>query len=95
MEQKDAYVQKQEARLNEWSAEIDKLKAKAQGASADAKIEYEKQLDRLRTQRQTLQERLQDIRKAGKDAWSDLKAGAESAANEMKTALDSARQKFQ
>ena len=42
MSKKEAYERKLQAQLNEWSAEIDRLQAKAQGASADLQIESEK-----------------------------------------------------
>jgi len=45
MSLKDAYVQKLQAKSDEWHAEIDKLKAKADSAKADAKIEYYKQIE--------------------------------------------------
>jgi hypothetical protein len=48
MSNRDAYVRKLKAKLDEWNAEIDKLQAKAELAEAEAKIEYEKQLADLR-----------------------------------------------
>jgi hypothetical protein len=33
------YQQKKQSQLDEWQAEVDKLKAKALGASADAQLE--------------------------------------------------------
>ena len=38
--QKDQYVQKLHAKLDEWNAEIDKLKAKADKTSAESRVEY-------------------------------------------------------
>ncbi len=40
MSDKKAYEEKQRAKLAEWRAEIDKLKAKAEQANAEMKIEY-------------------------------------------------------
>lgn len=42
MDEKSAYRQKLEARLDKWRAEIDELQAKASEASEDARLEYEK-----------------------------------------------------
>ena len=42
-----AYEEKLEAQLKEWSAQVALLKAKADNARADAKIEYYKIVDTL------------------------------------------------
>jgi hypothetical protein len=39
MNEKELYQQKKQAQLDEWKAEVDKLKAKASGASADAQMD--------------------------------------------------------
>lgn len=51
MSERDAYLKKLEAKLEEWDAEIDKLQAKAKGAEADTQRQYEDQLNELRTKR--------------------------------------------
>lgn len=38
MSEKEIYQQKTQAQLDEWKAEVDKLKAKAFGSSADAQM---------------------------------------------------------
>ena len=43
MENKDAYIQKLSARLDEWNAEIDKLRAKADKAESNRKFAAETQ----------------------------------------------------
>ena len=40
MNMKEAYEKKLEAQMEEWSLEIDKLKAKADKAEADSQLEY-------------------------------------------------------
>ena len=49
MSERDAYVEKMKAKLDEWNAEIDRLEAKARGAEADARLRYNKQIESLRT----------------------------------------------
>ena len=44
---------KLQAQLDEWSAEIDKLKAKADKAEADAQLEYYKEIEELRSMQET------------------------------------------
>jgi hypothetical protein len=45
---KEAYVQKFQAQIKEWNADLDKLQAKAQNAEADTKIKLDEQLTALR-----------------------------------------------
>ena len=40
--EKHAYQQKVDAKLKEWDAEVDLLKAKGEGLVADAKIEFDR-----------------------------------------------------
>ena len=47
MNEKELYQQKKQAQLDEWKAEVDKLKAKASGASADAQLELNREIDTL------------------------------------------------
>jgi SMC interacting uncharacterized protein involved in chromosome segregation len=51
MHDRDAYVQKMKAKLDEWNAELEKLSAKADVAEANAKLKYNEQIKMLRKQR--------------------------------------------
>lgn len=93
-EKKDAYVQKLKAKMDEWNAEIDKLEAKVDQADAEAKIEYEKQLEDLRAKRKDAEDKMAELQQAGEGAWEDLKAGIESAWDSLGSALKSASSRF-
>ena len=94
MNMKEAYEQKLQAKLDEWGAEIDKLKAKADNAEADAQLEYYKRIEELRTMQESATNKLAELRDAGDDAWEDLKAGIESAWDSLGSALKSASSRF-
>ena len=94
MTRKDEYVQKLHAKLDEWSAEIDKLQAKADKAGAESRIEYQNQIKNLQQRRREADKKLDELRSAGEGAWEDLKAGAELAWGAMEEAVKSARSKF-
>jgi hypothetical protein len=89
-----AYEEKLEAQLKEWSAQIALLKAKADNAKADAKIEYYKTVDALQHKQNEAKAKLQELKTAGDEAWEDLKAGAEKAWAEIKTAYHDATSRF-
>ena len=94
MKNKEAYRQKLEAQMREWSAKIDVLKAKADQAEADAKIEYQNRIEDLRQKKEALQAKLSELQNASDAAWKDIKAGTERAAADLKDALQSALSKF-
>lgn len=91
---RQAYIDKIQARLNEWDAEIEKLTAQADEAGADAKIRYEKQVDDLKKRQKEAQLKLDDMRKAGEDAWDDMKAGVEDAWKSLEKGIKDATSRF-
>jgi hypothetical protein len=93
-DKRKAYEEKLDAQLKEWSAQIALLKARADNAKADAKIEYHKTIDALQRKQNEAATKLQKLKTAGDEAWEDLKAGAESAWSEVKTALHDATSRF-
>lgn len=94
MSEKDLYQQKKQAQLDEWKAEVDKLKAKASEASADAQLELNKQIEALEGKIEEGQTKLAEIASAGEDAWESIKDGVESAWDSMKSAFSDAVAKF-
>jgi uncharacterized coiled-coil DUF342 family protein len=94
MSKKEAYEQKLQAQLNEWNAEIDKLKAKADGAEADLKLEYYKQAEELQSKQAAAAHKLAELKHASDDAWEDLKSGIDSAWDSLGNALKSATSRF-
>ncbi len=94
MSKRDAYIQKLHAKIDEWNADIDKLAAKAQQTEADAKIEYQQQIDALKHQRQEVKNKLADLKQSGEDSWEDLRAGLDLAFESMSEAIRSAMSRF-
>ena len=75
---KDQYVEKMKLRLDQWSAEMDVLEAKAHKTQEEAKVKYQEQLVALRAQRQEGEEKLKAIQSATEDSWEQLKAETEN-----------------
>ena len=94
-ETRDAYVQKLKAKIDEWNADIDKLTAKAEQAEADAKIIYQQQLEELRTKRQDLEGKIEELQSAGESAWEELKQGVESSWESWKNSFSEAKTAFE
>jgi multidrug resistance efflux pump len=91
---KKAYEKKFQAQLDEWRAEIDKLRAKAEQADADARIRYQKEIDQLRAMQDDAVSKLERLRRASDDAWLDVKIGLDNAWESFNTALKSAAARF-
>lgn len=85
---KEAYQEKIEAQLREWTAKINELKAKAEGAKADAKIEMYKRIDALRVKQEAAQAKFQALKQAGTEKWEQLRTGLDQAMEDLKTAWE-------
>ncbi len=90
MGRKEAYAKKVQAQLDEWDADIKKLRAKAEQAEANAQIQYQKQIETLQSKRDSVKDKLSGLKRASGDAWEDLKEGLESAQDALGAALKSA-----
>ena len=94
MESKELYKAKFDTQLKEWSIRIADLKAKAELAEANIKVEYLKQVEDLRAKKEEIQVKLEELNKAGDEAWETLRAGVEHAASELKDSIHIAISKF-
>ena len=94
MATRDAYVQKLNAQLKEWDAKLDQLSAKAQKATADARINYENELEGLQSKRAAAHTKLEELGKRGENAWEDMKDGVEKAWDEMGKAMENVSARF-
>ena len=94
MNKRKEYQEKLDAQLEEWNKQISLLRAKADKAKAEAKIEYYKIIEALQPKQDNAKARLKELKAASDEAWEDLKAGAEKAWAEVKTAFDNAASKF-
>jgi len=83
-------MEKLHAKIDEWNADIDRLIAKAEQVEADSRIEYQKQIEVLKSKRDEIEQKVSEISRSGEQAWEDLKAGADLAREAMSEAIKSA-----
>ena len=95
MTTKEAYERKLQAQLDLWNADIQRLKAKAEIAAADAQINHEATLEELRQYQRDAQEKLKELQESGESAWGDMKSGVESAWAQLEQAMKAARSRFE
>ena len=87
MSERDAYLKKANAKLKEWDAEIDKLRARAESASADATLDYERRLRELKAARDAAGDKLRELRNTGAENWQSVRHQAEETWERMSRSL--------
>ena len=94
MSKKVEYERKLQTQLDEFSAEIDGLKARADKAEDDAEPWHQKQIEALQKKHKLAKEKLAELRESSDDAWEDLKDGIASAWDSVSVALKSAAKRY-
>jgi chromosome segregation ATPase len=93
-DKRKAYEEKLDAQLKDWNAQITLLKAKAENAKADARVDYYKTIEALEQKQNKAKTKLQELQNAGDEAWEAVKTGVEKVWDEFKTAYHDAASKF-
>lgn len=94
MSERDVYVEKMKAKLDEWNADLDRLEARTKAAQAEARSRYEQQIADLKAARDAAQQRLNELQHASGDAWLTLRQGTEDAWHTMVQAFRDAAERF-
>lgn len=94
MNQKELYKRKYQAQLDEWKADVAKLKAKASGAGAEARIEMNKLIKELDHRIDEAGTELSKLATASEEAWDSARKGVESAWDSLMSAVHDAASKF-
>ncbi|MHC5212109.1 MAG: sll1863 family stress response protein [Planctomycetota bacterium] len=90
--EREAYLEKLKARLDEWNARIAVLEARANQSKAEVKRRYAEQVAALKRQRDEVRVRVDKLRKTSGDAWRDVRRGIEEAGERLGDALERARE---
>lgn len=91
---KDEFVEQLKAKLDQWSAEIDQLEAKAREKKAQAAIDYQAQIAELKSKRDVAAEKLREVQGASGDAWENLKAGTQRIWDDLKNTVSESKDAF-
>jgi hypothetical protein len=79
---------KMEKKLKTWGDEIEKLRGKTDKLGAEAREKVQVQVEDLRAKQDAARKKLQEMRKAGGEAWVDLREGAEDSLDELRKAVE-------
>jgi len=77
MSQRDLYVAKMKAQLDELATKMDELEIKSQAAKAAARDKYRAEMAKLRQQSKDAGTKLDEIKAAGEDKWETMKTEME------------------
>ena len=94
MNDKELHRQKYQAQLDEWKADVAKLKARAAGAKADAQIELNKHLKELDRRMHEAGLKLSELAAASEEGWSSVKKNVETTWAALKAGVNAAQTKF-
>ncbi len=94
MRDRDEWVEKAKAKLDDWNEELDELEAKARVAQAEQKARYQRLLANLREYRDRLRNRISEIEEAGDTAWDELRESAERGWNALQKGFQAAAEEF-
>ncbi|WP_291985886.1 hypothetical protein [Candidatus Accumulibacter sp. ACC007] len=93
-EAKDAYIGKLKLQLDEWSADLDAMEAKARQADAGFKEKFNAKAEELRYQKTLAQGRINALHEAADDAWEELRNGSENIWSTVRQTFADAKAKF-
>ena len=98
MNEKELYRQKRQAQLDEWKADVAKLRARAAGAKAGAQagaqIEANKHLVELDNRLHEAGARLSEHAAAGEETWDTARRKIETTWEALKAGVGAAAAKF-
>ena len=90
----EEFLAKMKAQFDElnykWNIERNKIEAKAQHLSGEAKKKFEAEWEALDQLRRQMKEKIIDLEVAGENAWVDFKDGAEDAWDDVKDGTEKA-----
>lgn len=94
MPNREIFVEKLKAKLDEWNVEVDRLESKAEMIDAQSRARYRAAMQEIKGKIQQIEKKLTVLKNSGTDAWQDLKAGAEDAWREFEDSLKQAKDRF-
>jgi vacuolar-type H+-ATPase subunit I/STV1 len=85
---REKVLAKMEQKLKVWGNDIEKFRGKTDKFGTEARGKIQDQVVDLRAKQERARQKLQEMKKAGGEAWEDLRSGAEEALDELKKAVE-------
>ena len=87
MESNAAMIEKMEAQLNEWGAQIKLLEAKIENTGADIKLQRAGELNELRAKQRAAKDKLKEMKASTGEAWGQVKSTADKIWDDLKAGI--------
>ncbi|HMN11559.1 MAG TPA: hypothetical protein PKD55_04460 [Bellilinea sp.] len=87
-EERQLLKEKYQAEWDAWKAEVEKLRAKAKGAAADAQLDLNKRVRDLDTYLDKGKTTLDEIGDSADDVWDNIKDGVSDGWNNLKNEVN-------
>jgi len=94
MNEKELHRQKYQAQLDEWKAEVAKLRARAAGAKADVHIELNQHVKELDQRLHEAGAKLSELAAASEEKWGSARKNVESTWDALKAGVRAAAARF-
>lgn len=88
------YKEKTKAQIEEWEADLKKLRAQAKQKDADEKIRLEERIGMLEQKLEKGKSRFEELKESGEEAWETMKGGLDEAWEDLSSAFKEAWGKF-
>jgi hypothetical protein len=85
---REKVLAKMEEKLKAWGSDIEKFRGKTDKFGTKARGKIQDQAEDLRARQEMARQKLQEMKKAGGEAWEDLRAGAEAAMDDLRKAVE-------
>ncbi|HKJ81740.1 MAG TPA: hypothetical protein VJ954_06935 [Ignavibacteriaceae bacterium] len=89
MENRKEYIDKFAKQLKQWDSDIQVMQEKIKNYASNTKIDLQKQLNNLESQRNILKIKLDKMKDANSEVWKDLREGTEKGWAEFKDRISS------
>ena len=94
MDSKEAYKQKLNAQLKEWSAQISLMNAKIENKGADMRLKYAKELDSVKEKQDEVIQKIKDLDQSTEESWEKVKVTTDQILNDLKNGVNNILSKF-
>ena len=94
MDDRELHRQKYQAQLDEWKADVAKLKARAAGAKSDVQIEMNKHVKELDHKLHEAGATLSELAAAGEETWDSARKNVEFTWAALKAGVSAAAAQF-
>ncbi len=88
MSTRELSAQKAEAKIEEFEARLQVARAKLEGASADARLSLQREIDAIEKGLSTARSQLRELADSAEDTWDEVARGLESLATSIGERID-------